>query len=391
MLFTQASILSGGFRIERADLRIRGGRIADLATFIEPEEGELVVRLPGKLIAPGLINLHTHGAAGYDTMDATGEAFEAMSRYHAAHATTAFLPTTTTMSQERIVRALSAANAAMDDGVSGARIAGINLEGPYLSAEKRGAHDPIYLRSVRQLDFGTLQRAARNNIRLVTLAPETDGALDFIRDYSAGVHISIGHTAASYEQCFAAYRAGATHTTHLFNAMSPLLHRAPGPIAAAHESGAYVELICDGLHVAPSVVKMAFEMFAGRVCVITDAMRAAGMPDGEYELGGTPVTVSGGIARQVDGTIAGGTCGLIDCVHNLIAWGVRPEAAIRAASLTPAQAIGIDEELGSIEPGKKADLVVFGANYSLCATYVGGKCVYCAPGEDPSVFPDSGK
>lgn len=378
MLLTQATVLTpGGF--SRADVRVSGGRFAEIAPAIVPEEGEQVIELPGRIIAPGFVNIHTHGAAGADAMDAAYDAFEAMSHFHAAHGTTTYLPSTVTMARESIERALAAAADAMERGVGGARIGGINLEGPYLSEKKRGAHDPAQLRTPREVGFGELQRTARGNIRLVTVAPELDGAAELIRAASGSVTVSIGHSAAGFDACMAAFAQGAAHVTHLFNAMNSLHHRDPGLVGAAYESGAVVELICDGLHVAPTVVKMAFELFAGRVCVITDSMRAAGMPDGTYSLGAGPVTVSGGVARTPDGTIAGGTAGMIDCVQNLIAWGVRPETALYAASAVPARAVGLDSQIGSIAPGMAADFAVLDPAYALCATYAGGACVYHAP------------
>lgn len=377
MLLTQATVLTpGGFA--RADVRVSGGRFAAVAPSLAPEAGEQAVALAGRLVVPGFVNIHTHGAAGADTMDATYEAFDAMSRFHASRGTTTYLPSTCTMPAPAIHAALSAAAGAAERGVSGARIGGVNLEGPYLSAEKRGAHDPAQLRTPREVDFAALQSAAQGHIRLVTVAPELDGAMEFIRAAAPRVTVSLGHSAAPFGLCMEAFQAGARHVTHLFNAMNPLLHRDPGLVGAAYESGAVAEIICDGLHVVPTVVKMAFELFAGRACIITDSMRAAGMPDGDYTLGADPVIVSGGIARTPSGTIAGGTTGMSDCVKNLISWGVSPEAALRAASIVPARAVGLDSQVGSIEPGKAADFLVLDSSYDVLQTYVGGRLVYQA-------------
>lgn len=374
MLLKKGLVLNDQFCFEKADVLIEHGKIKAVGPNIG-YDGE-TLDVSGKIVAPGMINIHTHGALGYDTCDCEHERFEKMSRFHASAGTTTFLATTTTMPEKDILRTVNEIAEAKKRGTSGAVIGGINLEGPYLSATRRGAHRLDWLVTVKQLDFDKIQRAAGGMISLVTIAPETDGAMEFISTHAGSVHISVGHTAADYETCLAAYRLGATHTTHLFNAMEPIHHRKPGPVAAAYESGAFAELICDGMHVAPVVVKMAFEMFGERIVVITDSICATGLTDGNYQFGGRDITVRDGAARLADGTLSGSTSTMLSCIKNLISWGIGPEDALKSASLSPARAIGMDASKGSIRQGKDADLIVLDADYSLKYTFVGGNCVW---------------
>jgi N-acetylglucosamine-6-phosphate deacetylase len=258
----------------------------------------------------------------------------------------------------------------------GAKAAGVNLEGPFVSYEKRGAQNPD---NIALPDIGMLERlneASGGLVRLITLAPELEGAMDFIRQAARICTVSLGHSAADYETAVKAYGAGASHTTHLFNAMPSIHHRKPGVIGAASEcENVVAELICDGLHVHPSSVRMAFKLFPGRICLISDSLRCCGMPDGEYELGGQQVFLSGGVARLADGTIAGAASDLYRDMLNAIAFGIPREEAITAATIRPAREIGRADEIGSIEAGKLADFVVCDASLSAQAVYIGGERV----------------
>ena len=211
-------------------------------------------------------------------------------------------------------------------------------------------------------------------IRIVDLAPELPGAADFTRRASGLCTVSVAHTDASYEQAAAVYAAGATHLTHLYNAMPPIHHRTPGVIGAASENEAvYAELICDGYHVHPSAVRMAFKLFPGRICLISDALRCCGMPEGAYELGGQAVFLKGGVARLADGTIAGSASTLFDCLRRAVSFGVPFDEAVTAATLNPAHQLGCADRLGSIAVGKCADFLVCGEDLSLRAVCLGGE------------------
>lgn len=214
--------------------------------------------------------------------------------------------------------------------------------------------------------FRRCNQACENRIRLVTLAPNVEGAMEFIRELHNEVSISLGHTGADYETAKEALKAGATHVTHLFNAMMPLGHRAPGLIgAAAEDENCMAELICDGIHVHGSMVRAAFKLFPGRIVLISDSMRAAGMEDGTYDLGGQQVTVNGKLATLSDGTIAGSATNLYDCMRTAVSFGIPMEEAIAAATMNPARSICIYDRVGSLTPGKQADVILADENLEL--------------------------
>ena len=370
-IIRNATVLNGNFKFIQAEVEVDGARIRRIAPHLD---GAPVLDAQGAYLLPGLVNIHTHGAVGYDTASCDYDGLNAMSRYWASTGTTAFLPTTTTALYEDTLHAMETIASAAEQGVDGAEILGVNMEGPYLSELYRGAHRPDWLRSVREFDFDAMQRAAGGRIKLTTIAPETDGALAFIESYGRAVHVSLGHTGADYETCMAAFEAGATQVTHLFNAMPPLHHRRKSLIAAAFESGAMVELIGDGLHVSPTMAKMAYAMFGPeKIILINDSMNAAGLSEGEYEFCGMHVTVQDGVARQEDGTICGGIAPLLECVKNMISWGVPLEEAVRMASYNPACAVRAQERVGSIAPGKDADLLLVSKELELWQVFIKGK------------------
>lgn len=372
MVIKNATVLNDQFQFEKADVAVDDGKISKIAP--EIVDGSLEVDAKGAYLLPGLVNIHTHGAVGYDTMDGGYDGLNAMSKYWAETGTTTFLPTTTTALYADTLRAMAVIAEAMETGVDGAAIGGINMEGPYLAESHKGAHRADWLRSVNAFDFDTVQDAARGKIQLVTVAPETDGALDFIRTHSGRVRISLGHTGADYATCMEAFAGGAKQVTHLFNAMPPIHHRNLSLIAAAFESGASVELIGDGLHVSPVMAKMAYQMFgADRMILINDSMNAAGLGEGEYDFCGMHVLVKDGMARQENGTICGGIASLFDCVKNMAKWGVPLEHAVKMASWNPAAAIGMEREIGSVAVGKDADLLLVSHDLALQAVYVKGK------------------
>ncbi|MBR1608280.1 MAG: N-acetylglucosamine-6-phosphate deacetylase [Kiritimatiellae bacterium] len=322
-----------------------GDRVASI------EEGALPAApgdIDGKgLIAiPGLVDVHAHGCLGLDTMDAD---FAKMAVFRAKHGTTTWLPTSMTAYREDLERVCSATR-----DVPGARLPGIHLEGPHIAASRKGAQNADCIRMPDLEELRSLRPAA---IR-VTVAPELPGALEYVRGAAAmGVSVTLGHTDATFEQTCAAFDAGATCLTHAFNAMPGIHHRKPGPIGAAHAKGAYIELISDGFHVAPAVVYMMYKAFGpDRIVFISDSIRPAGGPEGEYDCGGLRVFLKNGEARLEDGTIAGSTATLWDCVCRAVSFGIPFEDAVKMATATPAAAAGLDA--GTIAPGRPADVLL---------------------------------
>lgn len=355
------AIITGGtvFQEDRTfairDLYINQGRFVP-----GPEQitDNTVINAAGMLVLPGLIDIHSHGAAGYDFSDGDPDGLREILAYEYAHGVTSYCPTTMTLSREKLLSVLrNMKNWKYEEGLS--RIVGIHLEGPFLDPVRKGAHREENILPPDPDFFRECSKACGNLIRLVTMAPNREGALEFIEEISKETVISLGHSSADYETAKAAFRAGACHVTHLFNAMNPFEHRAPGMIGAAAETeGCMAELICDGIHVHESAVRAAFKLFPDRIVLISDSMRAAGMNDGTYELGGQQVTVTGARVALCDGTVAGSVTNLYDCMRNAVLYGIPMEEAIAAATVNPARSIGIFHETGSISPGKRADILL---------------------------------
>lgn len=319
------------------------------------------VDLGGLSVFPGLVDIHAHGCAGYDTMDAGNLA--PMSRFLASRGTTSWLATTMTAPAEDIRRVV---NIDIPKIPNAAEILGFHLEGPYISPDYNGAQLKKYIKKPDTEEFNTFQ-----NIKLVTIAPETDENFEFIKKCTA--RVAIGHTAADYETALKAVEAGASCLTHTFNAMPPLHHRAPGPIGAAIDKNIYVQVICDGFHIHKSVIYALFKIFGKeRMILISDSMRAAGMPDGEYEFGGQSISVRNKAAYTSDGTIAGSTSTLFDCVKKAIEFGIPAEDAFAMASETPCRYLGIGNK-GRLKKGCDADFIAVDENYDLKCVVINGE------------------
>lgn len=334
-------------------------------------------------ILPGLVDIHFHGCAGYDFCDGTAEAVRVIASYEMTHGTTTICPATMTLSEEQLLGICAAgAEAAETETLPGDIpmkdvLRGIYLEGPFISEEKKGAQNPAYIHKPDLAMLRRLQQAAKGMIRMAVVAPEEDGAMELIRDGAGEFRFSIAHTCADYETAKAAMEAGVHHVTHLYNAMPPFTHRKPGVIgAAAEDEKTRVELICDGIHIHPCVVKSTFKLFgAERMVLISDSMMATGMEDGEYALGGQPVTVRGNRALLKDGTIAGSATNLYDCMRTAIQMGVPKEEAVRAATRNPAEAVGLEEECGVLQPGRRADILVADGKFALLEVIKSGRAV----------------
>ena len=335
------------------------------------------VDLGGARVIPGLVDIHIHGNSGCDFSDGDPEGLRKMGRYLAANGITSFAPASMTLPYDRLEAAYrTAAEYAENEPDDAARLAGIHMEGPFFSEKKKGAQNAEYLRLPDAEAFARLNDASGGRIRIADVAPELPGAESYIREVSQKCRVSVAHTDASYEEAAAAFRCGASHVTHLFNAMPPIHHRHPGVIgAAAEREDVTAELICDGHHVHPSIVRMAFRLFPERICLISDALRCCGMPDGQYELGGQQVTLAGGAARLADGTLAGAASNLYTDMVNAIRFGIDPKEAVNAATINPAKALGCGDRIGSIDAGKCADFLICDEDWNLKQVWLRGKAV----------------
>ncbi len=329
----------------------------------------------GMYLIPGLVDIHSHAAVDKDASDGDPEALGVMARHYAAGGVTAWCPTTMTLPEETLAKAVALVRD-YRRAPDGAKAVGVHLEGPFLSYAKRGAQAAENLRAPDAAMFHRLQEAAGGMVRLITVAPEEPQAEAFIREVSQSCTVSLGHTTADYDCAMAAFAAGASHVTHLYNAMPPLHHREPSLIAAAMDAGATVELICDGIHSHAAVVRLTQRLFGEKLVLISDSMRCAGLADGEYSLGGQPVTVKNGKATITGtDTIAGSSIHLMDGLRKAVEFGLPLEAAITAATLTPARVIGLQEQLGSLERGKCADFVLLDERLQVKAVYIDGQAL----------------
>ena len=356
-------------------MKITGGKVFDLQKgFVERDvcfDGSLLTPdsregktydAAGCWVIPGLTDVHFHGCVGADLSDGDPDGLQAMAEYELSRGVTQICPAGMTLLEDRLLKVCRTA---------------VNLEGPFLSYAKRGAQNGDWLHAPDAAMLRRLMDAAEGLVKLVSVAPEEPGAMEFISQVAEDVNVAVAHTTADYDTALEAFRRGARQVTHLFNAMPNFTHRAPGVVGAALDSPwSRVELICDGIHIHPSVVRAVFKMFGpDRVVLISDTMRAAGMTDGKYDLGGQEVTVKGPLATLADGTIAGSVTDLMACLKTAVSFGIPLADAVRAAAVNSAQAIGVFDRVGSLEPGKRANVVVLDGELNVKNVFFHGKQV----------------
>ncbi len=377
MIINNANVLTERGAFEPVDVRVIDGKIAEIGK-ITVQEDE-VIDATGKYVIPGLIESHFHGALDLDSSVGTAEVFGVFSRFMATQGITTFIPALISSDNEVTERYITAGNAFMESDAPYAEMGGFYLEGPFISQQYKGAHDPAVLRNPDLKTFQRWYALANGNIRKLVVAPELDGAEELIRWASSqGVAVEIGHTAANYEQAKQAIDWGVTVTTHAFNAMPPLHHREPGVLGAVlTDDRVTCELICDFGHVAEPVVKIVYACKGDSlVNVISDSCTAAGLGDGEYlHPDGRKMIVENGLAKLENGTIMGSASSVLDGVRNLVKIGIPLASAVRMASTNPARTTGMTDR-GSIAIGKRADLAILDCDLSVISTIVNGKTVY---------------
>ena len=368
MRFTGAKIFGEDFKFSVRDICVSGGLFSDSSDGV-------VIDCSGLMMIPGLVDIHTHGAIGFESIDTDGEAIVALSDFYAEHGTTTFLPTLATLGEDSLVRC--AENIARARKIArGAKIGGIHMEGPFFSEKYKGAQNPEFLRSPDAELFFKVNDASGGLVRLISIAPEKEGAQEFIKAVKPYARIAAGHTDADYDTMMEAVRLGLSQLTHSFNAMRSLHHRSPGALGAAIDTDIYCELISDGMHVHPAMVRMLYRAVgAKRLVLISDSVRPAYLPDGEYNSCGQRVIVKDGRATLADGAIAGSSSTLLDCMRRAVEFGIPLTDAVRCATYNPAVATGMEDACGMIKNGRAADFILLDDDLTLRAVYINGRKV----------------
>ena len=368
---------SAGKKLEESILVIKDGKFLGFE-----KDGEADIDLSGYVVFPGFIDMHTHGAIGIEANTASFDDFNKLSDYYASNGVAEFCVTTVTDSIDNLVEIEKTVCNRIKEGTNGANIAGIYLEGPYLSHKLRGAHEENLLAVPNEADIDRLLDASEGKLRVLAIAPEIENACDMIKyATSKGIKVAGGHSAASCQEANAGFDAGASIAVHTYNCMSPLHHREPGVVGASLvRDDVYNEIICDFIHVAPEAVKVAARCKGkDRIVYITDSIGAAGLPDGEYKFGPLPTIVKDGVARIAEGNLAGSSLRTNVALKNVVkTLGIPVEDAMLGVTKNPAEAIGMYDEIGSIEVGKRAHLAVLDDDFNVVMTIVDGKIVYKA-------------
>ena len=364
-------------KIEKGSLLIENGIIKE----INPSEtnDSNSIDCNGLYVSPGFVDVHIHGAGGYDTMDGTFEAINEISKTICKYGTTSFTPTTMTMSTNDILKSMTSIKKAKLEGTDGAIVLGAHLEGPFISPSAIGAQNPNFLIAPSFENFKSMTGDAMDSVVSITMAPEVAGAKELASQLTdMGIRCSIGHTKATYEEAIEGIKCGFCHSTHLFNAMTGFTHREPGVVGATFESDITTETISDGIHISYPSLRIAYKQKGiDKTLLVTDAMCACGMPDGTYALGGQPVIVKNGAARLENGALAGSVLTLNKAVKNILDNSeYKLYEIIKMASYNGAKFCKVDDKKGQIKENFDADLVIFDENIDVKMTIVGGKIVY---------------
>lgn len=374
MILKNGVVLDKSFKFRRLDIKISEGKISEIGNFTQCNDK--IIDVSGKYIIPGLVDIHTHGCGGCDFCDGNKNSLETIAKIQADAGITSFLGTSMTLSEKRLTEIFEICKNYIENQDNynyKSTLLGINMEGPFFNIEKKGAQAGEFIVAPSIEMFERLNSASGNNIKLVCISPELQNAIPFINEVSKKFTVSIAHTNSTYTQAMEAIDNGATHITHLYNAMPPFTHRECGVIGACYDTNVMAELICDGIHVSAPVIRSAFKTLGDdRVVLISDSMCACGMPNGEYELGGQKVFVKDKKATLSDGTIAGSSTNLMDCMKKAIEFGVPMEIAIKSATLNPATSINMGNQIGSIEVSKQADIVILDKHLNIDKVIIKG-------------------
>ena len=366
-------------KIEKGNVLIEDGKIKEINPSNTNDTN--VIDAEGLYLSPGFIDVHIHGAGGCDTMDGTVESLNTIAKTIVKHGTTSFTPTTMTVAAEDIRKSMEVIKKLKEEGTEGANILGAHLEGPFISPKAIGAQNPKFLLAPSVENYNKIVGDCSDAVVSITMAPEVEGAKELIKYLSDnGVTVSMGHTKATYNEAVEGIKCGVCHSTHLFNAMTPLTHREPGVVGATFDTDITTETISDGIHISYPALRIAYKQKGtDKVLLVSDAMEACGMPDGKYSLGGQDVIVKNGAARLLDGTLAGSVLTLDKAVKNIYNnSNYALNEVVRMATYNSAKHCNVEDHKGLIKEGYDADILLFNEDIEIKKVFVGGKEVYTA-------------